>query len=84
MSIETRLRKLEGPLHDNDQETIDLVFLVGVKSANSEDYDQKEPAKLSAFCLHPTCDAREHDSLPGETVEQMAARLRAQHSEVSV
>ena len=80
MSIETRLKKLEGPLHGNDHEAIDLVFLVGVKSPNAEDYDPTEAAKISAFCLHADCDAREHACLPGETVEQMAERLRDEHS----
>jgi hypothetical protein len=81
MSIETRLKKLEGPGYGNGHEPFDFIFLVGIKSRLSEDYYPDKAGKLAALCLRPDCDFREHESLPGETVDQMAARLRIEHSE---
>ncbi|MBM2295117.1 hypothetical protein JQX09_24430 [Sulfitobacter pseudonitzschiae] len=93
MSIETRLRKLEGPTMGEEGHKLDFIFIVGIKSTdtagNSGDPttpanirpSTDEPQNFIAYCLHPHCEAREHSSLPGETVDQMAARLRAQHLE---
>jgi hypothetical protein len=79
VSIETRLKKLEGPMHHKDHDEIDLIFLVGIRSQNSEDYDPEAPVKLLAYCLHPECPCKEHVGLPNEAIEQLAARLQDEH-----
>jgi hypothetical protein len=92
MSIETRLRKLEGPAMGADGDTLDFAFIVGIKPvvAGGGSGDTTEPKHIRpstdkpknffAYCLRPGCDARQHEALPGETVDQMAARLHIEHS----
>lgn len=91
MSIERRVRQLEGPAHGADGDKPDLIFIAGIEpivtGGNTGDTtapikirpSTDEPQKFVAYCLHPRCEAREHASLDGETLEQMQSRLILQH-----
>lgn len=91
MSIERRVRQLEGPAHATDGDKPDLIFIVGIEpivagggtgdttaSMNMRP-STDEPQNFLAYCLHPQCEAREHASLDGETLEQMQSRLILEH-----
>lgn len=94
MSIERRVRQLEGPAHGADGDKPDLVFIVGIEPIVTGDDtgdttapmnirpSTDEPQNFFAYCLHPQCEAREHASLDGETLEQMQSRIARKHKGV--
>ncbi|MFG6589987.1 hypothetical protein [Sulfitobacter sp. 1A12157] len=93
MSIERRVRKLEGPKATGDGENLEHIFIVGIEAVVTEDGGEghasqvkvsastEEPQNFHAYCLNPKCEAREHAKHDGETLEQMQSRLTREHKE---
>ncbi|WP_300051046.1 hypothetical protein [Sulfitobacter sp.] len=91
MSIERRVRKLEGPTLTGDGENLEHIFIVGIEAVVTEDgcespasqvkvsASTEEPQNFHAYCLHPNCEAREHAKRDDETLEQMQSRLTREH-----
>ena len=91
MSIERRVRKLEGPTSTGDGENLEHIFIVGIEAVLTEDggaglasqvkvsASTEEPQNFHAYCLNPKCEAREHAKHDGETLEQMQSRLTHEH-----
>ena len=91
MSIERRVRKLEGPATAGEGETLEHIFIVGIEAVVTADGGEglashvkvsastEEPQNFHAYCLHPNCEAREHAKRDGETLEQMQSRLTREH-----
>ncbi|MBO9432358.1 hypothetical protein [Sulfitobacter sp. R18_1] len=91
MSIERRVRKLEGPEVRADSDMPEFIFLVGIEAVVSDDGGEglasqvkvsastEEPQNFHAYCLNPKCEAREHAKHNGETLEQMQSRLSREH-----
>ena len=91
MSIEKRLRQLEGAAMEADGDKPEFIFIVGIEPVVTEDGGESavsqvkvsastaEPQNFHAYCLHPQCEAREHAKLEGETLGQMQIRLTREH-----
>ena len=91
MSIERRVRKLEGPTATGEGETLEHIFIVGIEAVVTEEGGEglasqvkvsastEEPENFHAYCLHPNCEAREHAKRADETLEQMRSRLTREH-----
>ena len=91
MSIARRVRQLEGPATGADSDTPELIFIVGIEAVVTEEGGEspasrvkvsastEKPKSFLAYCLHPQCQAREHASIEGETLEQMQTRLTLEH-----
>ena len=91
MSIERRVRQLEGPAMGADSDAPEFIFIVGIEPVVTEDGGEnpasqvkvsastEEPQNILAYCLHSQCEAREHAMLERETLEQMRSRLTHEH-----